>query len=41
MPATAKKWGLKAKTNIQDSLDAQARYMAYMLKNLMGIMLKL
>ncbi|MCO6504887.1 MAG: lytic transglycosylase domain-containing protein [Snodgrassella sp.] len=36
MPGTAKEWGLKDRTNIPDSLDAQARYMAYMIKKFNG-----
>lgn len=39
-PATAKQWGLKDRTNVQQSLDAQARYMAWLLNKFNGDYIK-
>lgn len=39
-PATAKQWGLKDRTNVQQSLDAQARYMAWLVNKFNGDYIK-
>ena len=38
--ATAQQWGLKDRTNVQESLDAQARYMAWLVNKFNGDYIK-